>query len=296
MRPAPARLGAGAGDSTGSGALWLTEGAGSAGALVTKLTFSRTVERRRAAARSASCAVSSAAGAGALLDRLGPGVGRRLHLRRLRDRFGRNVGLHQRWRGLGRAAVEIGNRAGHFRKPASARVRPRSIRQDRLPARLPRRRRPPRRPRRRGRRSPLAPDRRGPRRAVRRLRPRRLRRPRRSRLRRLRPRRACASPSSRGAPPSRGSPRPRRRRRRLRRWPSPSPSPAAVFAAALVGQPFGLLGFDLGFGFDVERLVVVIGFLDLRREGGSLRRQQRLGGFQRVHLFAAVDDERLLAG
>jgi len=58
--------GAGAEDSTGSGALWLTEGAGSAGALVTKLTFSRTVERRRAAARSASCVVSSADGAGAL--------------------------------------------------------------------------------------------------------------------------------------------------------------------------------------------------------------------------------------
>ena len=64
----------------------------------------------------------------------------------------------------------------------------------------------------------------------------------------------------------------------------------------IVGQPFGLFGFDLGFGFDVERLFVVIGFLDLRRGGGSLRRQQRLGGFQRVHLFAAVDDERLLAG
>ena len=58
-------VGAGAGDSTGSGALWLMEGAGSAGALVTKLTFSRTVERRRAAARSASCPVSSAVGAGA---------------------------------------------------------------------------------------------------------------------------------------------------------------------------------------------------------------------------------------
>ena len=58
-------LGAGAGDSTGSGALWLTEGAGSAGALVMKLTFSRTVERRRAAARSASCPVSSAVDAGA---------------------------------------------------------------------------------------------------------------------------------------------------------------------------------------------------------------------------------------
>src|SRR5204862_7649667 len=64
----------------------------------------------------------------------------------------------------------------------------------------------------------------------------------------------------------------------------------------IVGQSLGLLGFDLGFGFGVERLVVVIGFLDLRREGGSLRRQQRLGSFQRVHLFAAVYDERLLAG
>src|SRR5206468_470442 len=30
------------------------------------------------------------------------------------DRFGRKVSLHQRWRGLGRAAVEIGNRGGHF--------------------------------------------------------------------------------------------------------------------------------------------------------------------------------------
>jgi hypothetical protein len=60
-------LGAGAEDATGSGALWLMEDAGSAAAaLVTKLTFSRTVERRRAAARSASCLVSSAVGAGAL--------------------------------------------------------------------------------------------------------------------------------------------------------------------------------------------------------------------------------------
>src|SRR5207248_10850459 len=64
-------VGAGAADSTGSGVLWLTEGAGSAGALVTKLTFSRTVERRRAAARSASCVASSAVGAGALST--GPG-------------------------------------------------------------------------------------------------------------------------------------------------------------------------------------------------------------------------------
>src|SRR6267142_705512 len=29
----------------------------------------------------------------------------------------------------------------------------------------------------------------------------------------------------------------------------------------IVAQPFCFLGFDLGFGFDVERLVVVIGFL-----------------------------------
>src|SRR6185295_497659 len=63
----------------------------------------------------------------------------------------------------------------------------------------------------------------------------------------------------------------------------------------IVGQSLGLVGFDLGFGFDVVHLFVVIGFLDLRRGGGGLRRQQRLGGFQRVHLFAAVDDERLLA-
>src|SRR6185295_11956439 len=53
-------------------------------------------------------------GRGCALDRFGPGVGCGLHLRRLRDRLGRCVGLHQRWGGLGGAAVEIGNRAGYF--------------------------------------------------------------------------------------------------------------------------------------------------------------------------------------
>ena len=71
-------VGADAGDSIGSGTLWLTEGAGSAGALVTKLTFSRTVERRRAAARSASCVVSSTVGAGALSTGSGAEVQRPL--------------------------------------------------------------------------------------------------------------------------------------------------------------------------------------------------------------------------
>ena len=51
-------------------------------------------------------------------------------------------------------------------------------------------------------------------------------------------------------------------------------APASARFGGIVGQPLGLLGFDLGFGFDVERLVVVIGFLDLRREGGSLRHQR----------------------
>ena len=60
--------GAGSGAATGSGALWLTGEAGSACALVMKLTFSRTVERRRAAARSASCAVSSAVGAAGAVE------------------------------------------------------------------------------------------------------------------------------------------------------------------------------------------------------------------------------------
>jgi hypothetical protein len=50
--------GAGAGVATRIASLWLAAGAGSVGALVMKLTFSRTVERRRAAARSVSCAVS----------------------------------------------------------------------------------------------------------------------------------------------------------------------------------------------------------------------------------------------
>ena len=62
---------------------------------------------------------------------------------------------------------------------------------------------------------------------------------------------------------------------------------------SVVGQAFGLFGFD--FRFDVERLFVVIGLVDLRRGGGGLRCEQGFRRFQRVHLFAAVDDERLLA-
>ena len=55
---------AGAGAAAGgSGGLWLTGAAASGWALTRKLTFSRTVERRRAAALSASWAVSASAGA-----------------------------------------------------------------------------------------------------------------------------------------------------------------------------------------------------------------------------------------
>jgi hypothetical protein len=50
---------AGAGLAAGSGALCVTGAGACGGALVMKLTFSRTVERRRAAARSASWVVSS---------------------------------------------------------------------------------------------------------------------------------------------------------------------------------------------------------------------------------------------
>src|SRR5487761_2619160 len=72
---------------------------------------------------------------------------------------------------------------------------------------------------------------------------------------------------------------------------------AGLFAAGgIPGEPFGLFGFHLRFDFDVERLVLVECFLQLRRERCHLRRQQRLGGLQRVHLFAAIDDKGLLAG
>ncbi len=87
--------------------------------------------------------------------------------------------------------------------------------------------------------------------------------------------------------------------------PTPAPlAPVAVglgFAAGFFAgrgifrQPFGLFGFDFRFGFDIERLFVVIGFLDVRRRGRSLGDEQCLGRFQREHLFAAIDDERLLA-
>jgi len=70
---------------------------------------------------------------------------------------------------------------------------------------------------------------------------------------------------------------------------------SGAVGGGIVGQSLGFFGLDVGLGFDVERLFVVIGFLDLRRGGGSLRCKQRLGRFQRMHLFAAVDDERLLA-
>ncbi|HTE96877.1 MAG TPA: hypothetical protein VK678_25740, partial [Bradyrhizobium sp.] len=89
---------------------------------------------------------------------------------------------------------------------------------------------------------------------------------------------------------------------------APPPPPLALvaigigFAVArladrhILRQPFGLFGFHFRLGFDVERLFVLGGFFDIGRESRNLRRQQRLGGLQRVHLFAAIDDERLLAG
>jgi len=75
---------------------------------------------------------------------------------------------------------------------------------------------------------------------------------------------------------------------------------AVAFAAGFlagrlfVAQALGLFGFDFRFGFDIE-LFVVIGFLDLRRRSRGLRRKQRLGRLQRMHLFAAIDDEGLQA-
>ena len=71
---------------------------------------------------------------------------------------------------------------------------------------------------------------------------------------------------------------------------------AALFAAGgIFGQPFGLLGFHFQFDFDVERLLLVERLPPAAAGSRNLRRQQRLGGLQRVHLFAAIDDERLLA-
>ena len=85
---------------------------------------------------------------------------------------------------------------------------------------------------------------------------------------------------------------------------APFPPGAAIavgFGAALfngrgfVGQPFSLFCFHFRLDFDVERLFLLVCFLYLRRVGRHLRRQQRLGRLERVHLFAPIDDERLLA-
>src|SRR5204863_299634 len=69
----------------------------------------------------------------------------------------------------------------------------------------------------------------------------------------------------------------------------------ARFAGRLLaGQSLGFVRLDFGFVLQVER-VVVEGFLRRWRRGCGLGRQQRFGRFQRMHLLAAIDDERLLA-
>jgi len=44
---------------------------------------------------------------------------------------------------------------------------------------------------------------------------------------------------------------------------------SAFGSDGIVGQPLGLFRFNLGFGFDVERILVVISFLNLRRGGAA---------------------------
>ena len=56
--------------------------------------------------------------------------------------------------------------------------------------------------------------------------------------------------------------------------------------AVILGEADGLVGLDLGFEIVA---VVILGLVERRRGGGDLRREQRLGGLQRVDLFAAVD-------
>ncbi len=65
-----------------------------------------------------------------------------------------------------------------------------------------------------------------------------------------------------------------------------------VLAGSLfVSKPLGLVGLDLVF----EQLFLVVGLLGLGRRGSGLRREQRLGGLERMHLLAAIDDVGLLA-
>src|SRR5262249_26829270 len=58
---------------------------------------------------------------------------------------------------------------------------------------------------------------------------------------------------------------------------APAPAPLAprsftlAFACRLVGQPLALVSLDLGFGLDVERLVLVIDFIGDQRRSGCLR-------------------------
>src|SRR5262249_50672535 len=70
---------------------------------------------------------------------------------------------------------------------------------------------------------------------------------------------------------------------------------AVLSCGLFVGDAFGLLGLDLGFGLDIETVVIVFDVILLRRGRRCLRREQRLRRFQRMHLLAAVDDEGLLA-
>src|ERR1700751_4665867 len=80
--------------------------------------------------------------------------------------------------------------------------------------------------------------------------------------------------------------------------PAPAPPAALTFAlgGSILGEPLGLLVLDLGFAFSIEGLVVVVSLISCgRRSGGRLRREQRLGGVERMHLLAVVDDVGLLA-
>src|SRR5207253_7009580 len=84
--------------------------------------------------------------------------------------------------------------------------------------------------------------------------------------------------------------------------PPPAPPPLSIAVSAgffsgglFVGEAFALFGLDFRLHLDIEAVVIVLDVVFLRRGARCLRREQRLGRFQRVHLLAAIDDERLLA-